>query len=310
MLEPRVIELRDTLGKMKGMLGRLLGEDIALTLPTEGHNRVLADPGQIEQVAMNLAVNARDAMPDGGALTIEMSNVTVEASTDIEQGDIAPGEYVMLAVVDTGTGMDTETRSHIFEPFFTTKEQGKGTGLGLATVFGIVRQSGGFIRVYSEPGQGTAFKIYLPSTDQAAASAPKVQTAPVLGGTETILLVEDEAHVRIVACNILRRRGYHVLEAANGGEAFLLAKEFAGTIDLLCTDVVMPRMSGRKLAEELAPGRPAMKVLFTSGYTDDAIVRHRVLDPGVAFLQKPFTPDGLLRKLREVLDAKRGHDRK
>lgn len=306
VLQPRVIDLRVVVVAMRGMLSRLLGEDVALQLPeVAGAHRVLADPGQIEQVVMNLVVNARDAMPEGGTLTIELTNIHVEASVASEVSDELPGDYVMLAVVDTGVGMDVATRQHIFEPFFTTKAQGKGTGLGLATVFGIVRQSGGFIRVYSEPGQGTAFKIYLPrTTERGSATASTTPSAPVVRrGSETILLVEDEAQLRTVACAILRRNGYNVLEASNGGEALLISKEFAAKIDLLLTDVVMPRMSGRKLVEELTPQRPSMKVLFTSGYTDDAIVHHGVLDAGVAFLQKPFTPDALLRKVREVLDA-------
>jgi CheY-like chemotaxis protein len=242
-------------------------------------------------------------MPEGGRLMMEASNVSVEEELIGKPANVAAGRYVMLAVTDTGMGMTEEVRARIFEPFFTTKESGKGTGLGLATLFGIVQQSGGFVTVYSEPGHGTTFKVYLPRTDRVADESMRAAAdASVLGGSETILLVEDEEQVRAVACTILRRRGYNVIEAANGGEALLLANDFPSTIALLLTDVVMPRLSGRRLAEQLATQRPAMKVLFASGYTDDAVLQHGVLESGVPFIQKPFTPVALLRKVREVLD--------
>jgi two-component system cell cycle sensor histidine kinase/response regulator CckA len=307
VLQPRVLDINLVLAGMQRMLGRLLGEQVELTvLPDHDIGRVLADPGQIEQVVMNLAVNARDAMKDGGKLTIETSNVEFDAAYVGTHFGVAAGHYVMLALSDTGSGMDAATQARIFEPFFTTKDAGKGTGLGLATVFGIVKQSDGQVVVYSEPGRGTTFKIYLPRTDREDGA----ETGPISAGKttavrgwETVLLVEDEEKVRAVACEILRRNGYQVLETSNGGEAFLISKEFPATIHLLLTDVVLPRMSGRKLAEELALQRPDMKVLFASGYTDDTILHHGVLDAGVAFLQKPFTPGTLLRKIRAVLDA-------
>jgi len=303
VLQPRVINLHDIVSGLKAMLPRLLGEDIELMVAeVSGLGSVLADPGQIEQVVMNLAVNARDAMPDGGKLAIATSNVVLDAA-HVGRVGCRPGSYVMLRMSDTGTGMDAATLARMFEPFFTTKQTGKGTGLGLATVFGIVEQSGGHIEVSSELGQGTAFEIYFPRTEEVTGPSRSLRPPRVLRGSETILLVEDEELVRAVGCAILRRNGYTILEASNGGEAFLIAKDFAGTIDLLLTDVVMPRMNGRKLAEQLALERPTMKVLFASGYTDDAIVHHGVLNAGVAFLQKPFTPDSLLRRVREVLDS-------
>ncbi len=304
ILQPRVTDLDQIVAGVTAMLGRLLREDIAVTVrPTPGLGLVLADPGQIEQVLMNLAVNARDAMPDGGRVTIETANVVLDATYAALHPGVAPGAYVMLAVSDTGVGMDAATRSRIFEPFFTTKGPGKGTGLGLSTVLGIVQQAGGHVGVYSEPGHGSAFKVYLPRTERLADAAITGRVEVLPRGVATILLVEDEDQVRQVAATILRRHGYTVLEAANGGDALRIAAEPTTSLDLVVTDVVMPHVGGRKLAELLAVQRPELKVLFTSGYTDDAIVHHGVLDAGVAFLQKPFTPDALLRKVDEVLAA-------
>ena len=304
VLEPVVLDLGAVTTDMKDMLGRLIGEDIALlTTPTPGLGRVKADRGQIEQVIMNLAVNARDAMPQGGRLIVETANIDLDDEYVRRHVGARPGPHVMLAVSDTGTGIPHEIQSQIFEPFFTTKEQGKGTGLGLATVYGIVKQSGGYIEVDSEPGRGTTFRVYLPRLDAEPAPVDRsARPAAAAGGTETILLVEDEEGVRELARDILRASGYTVLEARNGPEALLLCERHQGQLDMLLTDVVMPRMSGRELAERLAPLRPDLSVLYMSGYTDDAVIRHGVLGAGTAFLQKPFTPAALVLRVRETLD--------
>jgi CheY-like chemotaxis protein len=303
------LDLNRTVSDMTAMLARVLGEDIRLrTAPGPELGRVKADPGQIEQALLNLAVNARDAMPQGGALTIETANVELDAAYARAHVTVTPGRYVMLAVSDTGHGMDAATQARIFEPFFTTKETGKGTGLGLSTVYGIVKQSGGHIWVYSEPRQGTSFKIYLPRVDEGTAGAIEQDRAagPAPRGVETILLVEDEEFVRKLVRRVLQGGGYTMLVAASGDEAFRIEERHEGPIHLLVTDVVMPGMNGREVARRLAPRRPDMKVLFMSGYTDNVIVHHGVLEPHTAFLQKPFTPDALLSKVRAVLDVPPG----
>jgi signal transduction histidine kinase len=305
VLAPRLVDLNAVVHETEKMLGRLLGEDIQLVThysPDLSQTRV--DPGQIDQVVLNLVLNARDAMPEGGKLSIETRNVTLDASYTNEHFGVTPGPHVMLAISDTGEGMDKATQARIFEPFFTTKERGKGTGLGLSTVFGIVKQSGGNIWVYSEPGGGTTFKVYFPVGDGTDDVLEFVEPES-LDGTETVLLVEDQDEVRLVAQEILRRCGYHVIMARNAGEALLTCERHPRTIHLLLTDVVMPQMSGRELAERLASVRPDMKVLYMSGYTENAIVHHGILDSGIAYLQKPLVPELLARRVREVLDTPR-----
>ncbi len=305
VLEPKVLDLNTVVAGAGKMLKRLIGEDVDLVTdlaPDLGAVKV--DPGQVEQVVMNLAVNARDAMPEGGKITIATANAELESTHTQEHSVVSAGAYVLLSVSDTGIGMDDRTQARIFEPFFTTKEKGKGTGLGLATVYGIVKQSGGFIWVYSEPGHGTTFKIYLPRVTETPLDQPFGGSPEALHGTETVLLAEDSAGVRAVARKALMRNGYSVIEASDGQSALELAATHSGPIHLLVTDVIMPEMSGRQLADRLRDERPDLLVLFVSGYTDDAIIRHGILEPGIAFLQKPFTPEALARKVRAVLDER------
>jgi len=305
VLQVKILDLNAAVADMEKMLHRVIGEDIELSaVVQDGLGQVRADPSQIEQVLLNLAVNARDAMPDGGRLTIETANVELKRPGLPSTPTIPSGRYVLLAMSDTGVGMDAEVRSHIFEPFFTTKEQGKGTGLGLATVYGIVQQSEGHIGVESEPGVGTRFEIYLPRVDHEFVTQTETAiVGPLPRGGETILLVEDEQSVRDLAREVLESQGYTVLESASGASSLELAEGLMRPIDLLVTDVVMPGMGGRVLWENFARLQPNARVLFMSGYTDDAVLRHGILEPGVAFLQKPFTPGELVRKVREVLDS-------
>jgi len=299
----QLLDLNNVLGQISKMLARLIGEDVQLLfVPGPDLDKVRADPVQIEQVVMNLAANARDAMPHGGKLTIETCNIHLDETYIQRHSIVPPGDYVLLTVTDSGMGIPQEHLVHIFEPFYTTKEESKGTGLGLATVYGIVKQNGGFIWVYSEPELGTTFKIYLPraqSTRAEVRSAAAVQDSP--HGSETLLVVEDEAAVRESTRDFLMQKGYTVLEAANGEDALRVSREYCGPIDLMITDVVMPKMSGPNLAERLMAERPQMKVLFVSGYAENTILRHGKIDVTSRLLQKPFGLNTLARKIREVL---------
>jgi two-component system, cell cycle sensor histidine kinase and response regulator CckA len=303
VLQLKVLDLNRAVSSLSLMLQRLIGEDIDLRLelrPETG--RVNADAGQLEQVLMNLAVNARDAMPSGGTLTIETANVDLDETYAGRHIAVKPGPYVLLAVSDTGSGMDEATKQRLFEPFFTTKPPGKGTGLGLSTVFGIVKQSGGSLEVYSEPGRGSSVKIYFPRVDQPISMEAAGRKRPSMRGSETILLVEDDEMVRNLVHETLEREGYKVIGAADPLEAQRIADGYRGKIQLLITDVVMPRLSGKELAKALVERRPDMKVLYMSGYTDSAIVNSGILQKEVAFLQKPFTPSALAAKVRDVIE--------
>ena len=305
VIQPKILDLNGLVANMDRMLRRVIGEHIELeTVLSPGIGSVKADAGQLEQVIMNLAVNARDAMSEGGKLSIRTSNVDVRRSSRMH-ADVRPGSYVRLTVADTGRGMDAEIMVHLFEPFYTSKETGKGTGLGLSTVYGIVKQSGGEIVVESEPGRGATFNIYLPRIADVTQRAPFTEgERPVRAGTETILLVEDELGVRQLVREMLQRLGYKIHEASGGADAVKIFAQHQDTIDLLLTDVIMPQMSGRELAERLKALRPSLKVLYISGYTDDMLAHHGVLESNVYLLQKPFAPDELAKKLREMLDAR------
>jgi two-component system, cell cycle sensor histidine kinase and response regulator CckA len=306
IIEPRVLNLNDLVAGLQRMATRLIGEDIAVeTKLAPDLEAVKVDPGQFNQVLLNLVVNARDAMPDGGVLVIETSNVDLDEHYCSSHPYLKPGPFVRLAVSDTGCGMTEDVKQHLFEPFFTTKPKGKGTGLGLATIFGAVKQAGGAIEVYSEPDRGTTFKLYLPRVEAPAEKLIRETLRPdIPRGRETILLVEDEQIVRDVALAVLTRLGYRVLPAANGGEALMHAEKFDGHIDLLMTDVVMPGMNGRELAERLLQVHPGVRVLYTSGYTEDVIVHHGVVDEDLEFIGKPYSLAALAMKVRETLDRR------
>jgi two-component system, cell cycle sensor histidine kinase and response regulator CckA len=305
VLKPEVLNLNEVMQQTETMLRRLIGEDIDLVVKLDNDlSPIKFDPGQIEQIIVNLAVNSRDAMPGGGKLTIRTANVDLDEDYVAEHPEAKTGPHVMLAISDTGSGMDAATKAKIFEPFFTTKGAGHGTGLGLSTVYGIVKQSGGNIWVYSEPGHGTTFKVYLPAAPGGRPSKARHSGAlPVIRGKETVLVVEDEDAVRKLIVQVLQSAGYIVLDAGEPESAIAISREHKGPIELLLTDVVMPGMGGRQLAEALQPSRPDMLVLYMSGYTDDAIVHHGVLNEGMPFLDKPIRPRAMLEKVREVLTS-------
>jgi len=304
LIKPEIVDLNALIKDHNKMLRRLLGEDIVISiLPGPESGLINIDPGQMEQIIMNISINARDAMPFGGRLTIETSNIDFDDSIINSQAEMQPGPYTMLAISDNGVGMEESIRSRIFEPFFTTKGRGKGTGLGMSTVYGIVKQNNGFIYVYSEPGKGTTFKVYFPRVEK---DGKKVKSSIAdltdLHGTETILLAEDEAGVRNITRSILSQSGYNVIIAENGIEAMQRFEEYSGDINMLLTDVIMPLMSGRELAEKMRSKQPDLKILFISGYTDDVIAQHGVLDDDVEFIQKPYSPTALAKKVKEVLN--------
>ncbi|MGC2448786.1 MAG: ATP-binding protein, partial [Candidatus Sulfotelmatobacter sp.] len=305
VLQPRVLDLNDTVAGVQKMLARVIGEDIELVAKLSPDlSTVRADPGQVDQVLMNLAVNARDAMPRGGRITMETSNVEIKTE-DARDLDLPPGRYVMLEVIDTGHGMEPDTLSHVFEPFFTTKPIGKGTGLGLATVYGIVKQSGGGIQVESDSKRGTGFRIYLPAVEgNGTPRSKQLLGDSVEGGSETILIAEDEPDLRELTRIFLESYGYKVLEASNAYQALEKAETLKEPIHLLLTDVIMPGMSGRQLAEKILTKRPETRIVYMTGYTDDMVVEHKVLEPGVQLLQKPFTKLDLAQKVRATLDGK------
>jgi CheY-like chemotaxis protein len=304
LLQSRPLNLNGLIGELEPMLRRLIGENILMDLDLQADPAdIVADPAQINQVVMNLVLNARDAMPEGGRLSIETRLVQLDAEYVLAHPVVKPGDYVQLAVGDSGIGMDRETQEHMFEPFFSTKEKGKGTGLGLATVYGIVKQSGGYVWVYSELGSGSVFKIYLPLAAPAQADCAPPRPPPASGGNETVLVVEDKPEVRALVRDVLTPAGYAVYEVDSPEAALRFCRESGTSVQLLLTDVVLPGMNGAQLASEMTTRYPQVRVLYMSGYTDNAIVRQRILAPGKNYLQKPFTPGDLLRRVREALDG-------